>query len=176
MKDYHNRVKNILAGGVHYSFRLPWEETPIYFVKSKNSTLWDMDGNEYLDFYARFGASIIGHGNQEYSEKLKEVIDLVLCVSHSDLDAETLEIIAKYIPSAESIRFGLSGTEIIQNALRLARAWTNKNRFIRFEGHYHGNADNIIGGKADSNYIPHDFPGDFKQTAGRALGALEEQS
>lgn len=179
MKEYHDRVKKYLAGGVHYNFRLPWEETPIYFSRSQNSTLWDMDGKQYLDFYARFGASIIGHGNKEYSERLKETIDRILSVSHSDLDAETVEIIAKCIPSAELIRFGLSGTEVIQNALRLARAWTGKNRFIRFEGHYHGNADNIMGGrirKDENNYIPYDYPGDFKQTDGRAQKVLENQS
>jgi glutamate-1-semialdehyde 2,1-aminomutase len=176
MSHYNQRVKQLLPGGVHYNFHLPWEETPLHFVKSLNSMLWDMNGKQYLDFYARFGALIVGHQNQEYNESLKEVIDRVLCVSHCDLDAETLEIIAKHIPSAEMIRFGLSGTEMIQNALRLARAWTGKNRFIRFEGHYHGNADNIMGGKRGNNYIPHDFPGDLRGTAGRAFGSLENQS
>jgi glutamate-1-semialdehyde 2,1-aminomutase len=177
LKSFRERVKKLLPGGVHYNFHLPWEETPIHFVKSKNSRLWDMDGNQYLDFYARFGAMIVGHSNYEYGECLKETIDRVLCVSHSDIDIETLELMAKYIPSAEMIRFGLSGTEIVQNALRLARAWTGKNRFVRFEGHYHGNADNIMGGKAHRpSYIPVDFLGDLKGTMGRAEGALETQS
>lgn len=177
MKNYHERVKKFLPGGVHYNFHLPWEETPIHFVKSKDSYVWDMDGKQYLDFYARFGAMIVGHGNQEYSENLKETIDRILCVSHCDIDAEALELIAKYVPSAEMIRFGLSGTEIVQNALRLARAWTGKNRFIRFEGHYHGNADNIMGGKAsEKSFIPCDFSGDLKGTIGRAHGSFETQS
>jgi glutamate-1-semialdehyde 2,1-aminomutase len=179
MKQYQERVKKILPGGIHYNFRLPWEETPIHFSKGSKSMLWDMDGKQYLDFYARFGAMIIGHGNKEYNEQLKETIDRILCVSHCDMDAETLELISKHIPSAEMIRFGLSGTEIIQNALRLARAWTGKQSFVRFEGHYHGNADNIMGGKIkghDKDYIPSDFPGDFKGTAGRGTGLLENQS
>lgn len=178
MKEYNKRVKELLPGGIHYNFHLPWEETPIHFVKAENSLLWDMDGNEYLDLYARFGSLIIGHGNQEYNESLKEMIDRVLSVSHCDLDAEALELIAKYIPSAEMIRFGLSGTEIVQNALRLARAWTGKNRFVRFEGHYHGNADNIMGGRAPRNGepIPTDYAGDLKGTAGRAIDSLESQS
>ncbi len=178
MKKYNQRVKKLLPGGVHYNFRLPWEETPIHFVKAKESRVWDMDGNEYLDLYARFGALIVGHGNKEYSESLKETIDRVLSVSHCDMDAEALELIAKFIPSAEMIRFGLSGTEIVQNALRLARAWTGKNRFVRFEGHYHGNADNIMGGRSPKNGvpIPSDFIGDMKGTAGRARDSLESQS
>ena len=180
MKTYQERVKRLLPGGIHYNFRLPWEETPIHFERSSNSSVWDMNGKQYLDFYARFGASIVGHGNKEYSDSLKDVIDRILCVSHSDIDAEVLEIISSHIPSAEMIRFGLSGTEIIQNALRLARAWTKKNYFVRFEGHYHGNADNILGGKVDesgrSNFSPQEFQGDFKGTDGRAIGSLENQS
>jgi len=178
MKAYNEKVKKRLPGGVHYNFHLPWEETPIHFVKAERSRVWDMDGNEYLDLYARFGAQILGHGNAEYSEALKETIDRVLSVSHCDMDDEALEQIAKFIPSAEMIRFGLSGTEIVQNALRLARAWTGKNRFIRFEGHYHGNADNIMGGKANNlnNPIPLDYIGDLKGTAGRATDSMESQS
>src|SRR5699024_3369820 len=129
------------------NFHLPWEETPIHFASAKGSRVWDMNGKEYLDLYARFGAQILGHGNAEYGNALKETIDRVLSVSHSDMDYQALEVISKHIPSAEMIRFGLSGTEIVQNALRLARAWTGKNRFIRFDGHYHGNYDNIMGGK-----------------------------
>jgi glutamate-1-semialdehyde 2,1-aminomutase len=179
MSTYHQRVRQILPGGVHYNFKLPWDETPLHFAKTKDSYVWDMEGKQYLDLSARFGALILGHGNSEYSESLKDTIDRVLAVNHCDMDAEALELISHHIPSAEMVRFGVSGTEIVQNAIRLARAWTGKNRFIRFEGHYHGNADNIMGGKArrqDVEPIPVDFVGDFKGTAGRAQGALETQS
>lgn len=177
MHSYQKRVREILPGGIHYNFRLPWEEVPLHFVKAKGSTVWDMNGKPYLDFYARFGALIVGHGHAEYNERLKDTIDRILCVSHWDMDAEVLEAIATHIPSSEMIRFGLSGTEIIQNALRLARAWTGKNCFVRFEGHYHGNADNIMGGRSFAHkgqFTPEDFSGDFKGTAGRALGSLEQ--
>lgn len=178
MDLYNQRVKKLLPGGVHYNFNLPWEETPIHFIKGKNSRVWDMNGREYLDLYARFGAVIIGHGHEEYNETLKATIDRVLSVSHCDMDAEALELIAKFVPSAEMIRFGLSGTEIVQNAIRLARAYTGKNRFIRFNNHYHGNADNIMGGKVmDSSCpVPVDYIGDMKGTAGRAVEILENQS
>lgn len=178
MQEYHERVKKILPGGVHYNFNLPWEEMPLHFIKTKGSHVWDMDGNEYLDLYARFGAMILGHGNEEYSEMLKECIDRVLCVSHCDFDAEALELINCFVPSAEMVRFGLSGTEIVQNALRVARAYTGRNKFIRFDNHYHGNADNIMGGKIKdiSNPVPSDYAGDSKGTKGRADNILESQS
>ncbi|HFC12466.1 MAG TPA: aminotransferase class III-fold pyridoxal phosphate-dependent enzyme, partial [Anaerolineae bacterium] len=178
MQTYNKRVKALLPGGVHYNFHLPWEETPIHFVKADQSRVWDMNGKEYLDLYARFGALIVGHNNAEYNAILKDTVDRVLSVSHCDMDAEALELIARFVPSAEMVRFGLSGTEIVQNALRLARAFTGKNRFVRFVGHYHGNADNIMGGKAprQGDPIPSDYIGDLKGTAGRAKGSLESQS
>lgn len=178
MQLYHEKVKKYLPGGVHYNFNLPWEESPLHFVNTKGSRVTDMNGKEYLDLYARFGAMIVGHGNEEYNNILKDTIDRVLCVSHCDMDLEVLELINKFVPSAESIRFGLSGTEIVQNALRVARAYTGKNRFVRFENHYHGNSDNIMGGKAkDSSFpVPVDYFGDSKGTAGRAKDCMESQS
>lgn len=178
MQIFNEKVKKYLPGGVHYNFNMPWEEKPLYFTNTKGSHVYDMDGNEYLDLYARFGAMIVGHGNEEYAESLRDAIDRVLCVSHCDMDLEVLELINKFVPCAESIRFGLSGTEIVQNALRLARAYTGKNRFIRFDNHYHGNADNIMGGKKKNKEypVPVEYFGDYKGTAGRAKDCLESQS
>ena len=67
MMQYNQRVKQWLPGGVHYNFHLPWEETPLHFKHASRSRVTDMNGNEYLDLYARFGALIVGHGNEEYN-------------------------------------------------------------------------------------------------------------
>lgn len=177
-RRYHRRVKRLLPGGVHYNFNMPWEEVPLHFTGGERSRLYDMDGNEYLDLYARFGAMILGHAEEEYTKALEDAMRRVLCVSHCDFDADALELMNAHIPSAEMVRFGLSGTEILQTALRLARAATGRNRFLRFENHYHGNADNIMGGRvADPGHpVPTDFKGDYKGTAGRAAGVMAEQS
>ncbi|WP_240643861.1 aspartate aminotransferase family protein [Antribacter gilvus] len=176
--QYHERLKQVLPGGVHYNFNMPWEEVPLHFVDGRGSRLTDMDGNEYLDLYARFGAMILGHAHEEYLDALQDAVRRVLCVSHTDADADALELMAAHIPSAEMIRFGLSGTEILQTALRLARAYTGRNRFLRFENHYHGNADNIMGGRVTDpqNPVPVDFKGDYKGTAGRATNVMADQS
>ena len=165
MENYYNMVKKYLPGGVHYNFNLPWEERPLFFKDTRDSRVIDIDGNEYLDLYARFGAMILGHKNKEYIEAIKESIDRVFCVSHSLYDEVVLEKIVNIIPSAEMVRFGLSGTEMVQNAIRLARAYTRRDKFIRFINHYHGNADNIMGGKQDKiTSHPRDYRGDFKGT------------
>ena len=173
MDKYYEDVKKHLPGGVHYNFNLPWEEHPLFLKDTNGSRVTDIDGNEYLDLYARFGAMILGHKNREYIDAVKVAMDNIFCVSHSLYDRCVPETIAKNIPSAEMIRFGLSGTEIVQNAVRLARAYTNRDKFIRFVNHYHGNADNIMGGKSDKNTSsPKEYKGDYKGTLGREVGAF----
>lgn len=166
--DYNRKLKQFLPGGVHYNFHVPWEETPLHFVKGEGSFLWDMDGNKYLDYYAKFGAMLLGHNNVEYNTELKKWVDKISAVNHCDIDVEVCELLSHYIPSAEQVRFGLSGTEVVLNALRLARAYTGKNKFIRFDGHYHGNADPILGGKSvDESYTPVEYKSDYRGTKGR---------
>src|SRR5690606_35438736 len=81
-RRYHRRVKRLLPGGVHYNFNMPWEEVPLHFTGGERSRLYDMDGNEYLDLYARFGAMILGHAEEEYTKALEDAMRRVLCVSH----------------------------------------------------------------------------------------------
>ncbi|RPF22278.1 aspartate aminotransferase family protein [Myceligenerans xiligouense] len=175
---YHDRVKQILPGGVHYNFNMPWAEVPIHFSGGRGSRLFDVDGNEYLDLYARFGAMILGHSNEEYIEALSAAMRDVLCVSHTDFDADVLELMNQHIPCAEMVRFGTSGSEILQIAIRLARGHTGRNKFVRFENHFHGSYDNIMGGRVPdrSNPVPVDYRGDYKGTVGRAENVMADQS
>ncbi|GAA1848837.1 aspartate aminotransferase family protein [Myceligenerans crystallogenes] len=175
---YHERVRKILPGGVNYNFNMPWAEVPIHFSGGRGSRLFDVDGNEYLDLYARFGAMILGHSNEEYLDALSDAMRDVLCVSHTDFDADALELMNQHIPCAEMVRFGTSGSEILQIAIRLARGYTGRNKFVRFENHFHGSYDNIMGGRVPdrANPVPVDYRGDYKGTAGRAAGIMAEQS
>lgn len=177
-KAYNDNLREILPCGYHYNFRMSERKIPVHFTKGQGSRLWDIDGNEYLDLYCKSGAMILGHCNEAFNGALKEQIDKVLGVDLCDIDNEACRLLSKYIPSAEMIRFGLSGTEMIQNALRIARAYTNKNRFLRFEGHFHGNADNVLGGSTENydNPIPIDKGDGFSSTEGRAVRVLEDQS
>lgn len=172
------QLKNYLPGGVHYNFRYAGKDTVIPFNKGKGSRVWDLDGNEHLDLFCKFGALIVGHGNEEYNAKLMQYMNKVLSVDQCDLEGLVCERIIHYVPSAEMVRFGLSGTESVQNAIRLARAYSGKPKFVRFQGHYHGNADNIMGGRPQSaEYpIPVEYEEDFLGTDGRAPNILQDQS
>ncbi len=173
------QLKSYLPDGTHYSWSLPIDDLlEIPFVRGKGSRLWDVDGNEYLDLACKFGAMIVGHNNPRYNEALKQQVDTVLSVTNSGLESALCELLARHIPGAEMMRFGLSGTEIVQNAIRLARAYTGKNRFVRFAEHYHGSADNIFGGgvRDPAFPVPEDSQDDRFPAKGRAKNVLEDQS
>ncbi len=178
-KEYYKKTWDLLPGGAHYNFADPERALVVPFNKGRNSRVWDLDGNEHLDFFCKFGALFVGHHNEKYNKALLNYMEKVTSVDTCDLEYDVCSIMSNHIPCAEMIRFALSGTEAVQNALRLARAYTGKNRFIRFHGHYHGNADNVMGGrkKKDLSWpVPERFKGDMLDTQGRADNILEEQS
>ncbi|MFT5757027.1 MAG: trans-AT polyketide synthase/acyltransferase/oxidoreductase domain-containing protein [Alteromonadaceae bacterium] len=178
-KEYYKKTWDLLPGGSHYNFADPERSLVIPFNKGRGSRVWDLDGNEHLDLFCKFGALFVGHHNQKYNESLMKYMNKVTSVDTCDLEFEVCETLTEHIPCAEMVRFGLSGTEAVQNALRLARAYTAKNRFIRFHGHYHGNADNVMGGRKRKDMswpTPETFKGDMMGTLGRADNILEDQS
>ncbi|HCP64515.1 MAG TPA: aspartate aminotransferase family protein [Hyphomonadaceae bacterium] len=156
---------------------------PSIFVESgQGQRVWDVDGKEWLDFAIAMGPGIWGHGCREYLDVIHAQLDKLLYVQsgacQSRLEVELAEKIVEHVPSAEHVRFHLSGSEAVQMALRLARAFTGKPKFVRFGGHYHGWLDNVIGGVVDpaANDLPYAAISDNDPfyTEGRAEHALEE--
>jgi len=173
------RVKRYLPGGVHYNYYDPGGmiEKTVAFQKGRGARVWDLDGNEYLDMFCKFGALIVGHHNPRYNEALLDCIKSVVAVDNCHLESEVCEMLVRHIPCAEMVRFGLSGTESIQNAIRLARGHTGKQKFVRFIAHYHGNADNIMGGEIKDPQYPSPTPGNSTlDTEGRDPEILQRQS
>ncbi|MRI01274.1 aminotransferase class III-fold pyridoxal phosphate-dependent enzyme [Kriegella sp. EG-1] len=141
------RSKKVLAGGVSSEFRKFNHPHALFYDHSEGVYTYDVDGNKYLDFTLSQGPMIVGHSHphvlkrvHEYSEKGQ------LFAGQHILEIELAEKLNKHIPSAELMRFCLDGSTAIQTALRVARAKTGKNKFIRFEGHYHGWLDNVSWG------------------------------
>ncbi|WP_340621172.1 PfaD family polyunsaturated fatty acid/polyketide biosynthesis protein [Xenorhabdus siamensis] len=178
-KGFYKKCWDLMPGGSHYNFGDPERPLVIPFNRGERSRVWDLDGNEHLDLFCKFGALLVGHHNEAYNSSLIEYMNKVISVDTCDLEVDVCETMVKHIPCAEMVRFCLSGTEAVQNALRLARAFTGKNRFIRFHGHYHGNADNIMGWrkKQDLTYpVPEQFKGDLLDTLGRDPKVITDQS
>ena len=177
-KSYNRRLKKVVPGGVHYSFRMPWESRSLHLVQGQGSRVWDLDGNEYLDLCAKFGANILGHNDERYVGRIGEALASISSANLGSSDCEAAEMVCELVPGAEMVRFSLSGTDAVQSALRLARGFTGKNRFIRFFTHYHGNADNVLGGVVGelAHPVPVEVPGDPTDTEGKARNIIQEQS
>lgn len=168
------KEKRILPGGCHFNFHGTKMVPNIIFKEGNGSRLWDVDGNEYLDLYAKSGTMILGHSNQKFIETMKQAMYRIVSVNDTQDTIKAIERIQYCFPDMEMLRFGLSGSEVIQNALRVARGYTNRQKIVRFKGHFHGSADNILGNQADENGKPYDDLTEVNSTEGRYLGALQE--
>ena len=127
---------------------------PIWLTHGKGAHLWDVDGNEYFDYMSGLGAGILGYGNADLVAAAKDQMERMPHLDAARRHPEEIllaEKIIQHVPSAEKVRYLLSGTEAVQLVLRLARAHTKRNLFIRFDGHYHGWVDNVFGGGVDPN-------------------------
>jgi glutamate-1-semialdehyde 2,1-aminomutase len=125
---------------------------PLYVARGAGPRKWDVDGNEYVDYFGGHGALLLGHGHPAVVEALQHQIPLGthLGASH-ELEVRWGELVQKLVPCAERVRFTSSGTEASHLALRLARAHTGKPKVVRFLGHFHGWHDQVAAG-ASSHY------------------------
>lgn len=141
------RSKKSLAGGVASEFRKYNHPHALFYSHAAGSKIYDVDGNEYLDFTLSQGPMILGHNHPHVTKRVEDYAKLgQLYAGQHILEVELAEKLQKIIPSAELMRFCLDGSEAVQTAFRLARAKTGKNKFLRFEGHYHGWLDNVAWG------------------------------
>lgn len=141
------RAKQVIAGGVSSEFRKYNHPHAIFYDRAQGSRIWDIDGNEYLDFTLSQGPMILGHSHPEVLQAVTEYSATGQMFAGQHLrEVELAELLQRLIPSAELMRFCLDGSEAVQTAFRVARARTGRRKFIRFEGHYHGWLDNVAWG------------------------------
>lgn len=141
------RAKKVLASGVSSEFRKYNHPHALFYTHGKGSRIFDVDGNEYLDFTLSQGPLILGHSHPEVMKAVAAYSGMgQLFAGQHIREIELAEKLHELIPSAELMRFCLDGSEAVQTAFRVARAKTGKNKFLRFEGHYHGWMDNVCWG------------------------------
>lgn len=139
-----NRSKKVLAGGVSSEFRKYNHPHAIFYTHGKGSRIYDVDGNEYLDFTLSQGPLILGHSHPKVLQAIHDYSEKGQLFAGQHIgEIELAERLQEMIPSAEMMRFCLDGSEAVQTALRVARAKTGRQKFLRFEGHYHGWMDNV---------------------------------
>jgi len=144
------RAQRSIASGVSSGIRKLEQPVPLYFTHGKGSRLWDVDGNEYVDFLIGQGALLYGHAPEGLADALSaQARRGTHWAAQSELEIDVAERIQAMIPSAELVRFNNSATEVVSAAFRLARAQTGRPLILRFEGHYHGWADEGLVGFAN---------------------------
>lgn len=118
---------------------------PIFMERGQGSKIYDIDGNEYIDYVLSWGPLILGHSHPEVVEELKKVAETGTSFGTPTLlENELTKLIIDRIPSMEIIRMVNSGTEATMSALRLARGYTGRNKILKFEGCYHGHGDSLL--------------------------------
>jgi glutamate-1-semialdehyde 2,1-aminomutase len=123
---------------------------PLYFARGSGPNLWDVDGNHYLDFQLGQGALLYGHAPAGMAQAIGAQAKLgTHWAAQSELEIEVAERVQSMLPSAELVRFNNSATEVVLAAFRLARAHTGRKLILKFEGHYHGWADEGLVGFAN---------------------------
>jgi glutamate-1-semialdehyde 2,1-aminomutase len=150
----HTRAAALLPNGVTHLTRY-LEPYPIYVTRAAGSSKWDADGNQYIDYFGGHGALILGHNHPLVVDAVSKQLTLGSHYGAShELEIEWAELIHEMVPSAERVRFTNSGTEATHLALRLARAYTGKNKIVRFAGHFHGWHDHVAFPQGGADGIP----------------------
>lgn len=176
-RQLFERACESMAGGVSSHFRLGGSPHPLFFNRSKGSRIYDVDGNEYLDFTLSQGPMILGHSHPAVIERVCEELTLgQLYAGQHLLELELAEKLKSLIPCAELIRFSNSGSESVQAALRIARGFTGRKKYVKFEGQYHGWFDNVLISQRPSKDKAGDFslPEKTLETQGQSEGVLDE--
>jgi glutamate-1-semialdehyde 2,1-aminomutase len=143
-EHYHELAQARIAGGVNSNVRLR-AVPPICFSSGKGARLTDLDGNVYLDYALGMGPNILGHAPPAVVDEVARTLTLgQLFAGQQTLELKLAEALGNCVSSAELVRIGLSGSEMVQAAMRVARAFTGRSEIVKFEGHYHGWFDNIF--------------------------------
>ena len=146
--EIFKKAEKYIPGGVNSpvrAFKSVNRKAPIFACKGKGARVWDEDGNEYIDFICSWGPMILGHNAEVVMNGVREAIEHGSSFGlPTKMEVELAELITKCCPSIEKVRLTTSGTEATMSAVRLARAYTNRNKIVKFEGCYHGHSDALL--------------------------------
>ncbi len=176
-RQLYATAKQYIPGGVNSPAR-SWRAVggePLFIAKGKGSRVWDADGNEYIDYVCSWGPLIAGHAHPEVVAAVRAAAENGMSFGAPTEAENTLaRMVVEAVPSMELARFVSSGTEAAMSALRLARAFTGRDKIIKFEGGYHGHADALLVA-AGSGATAHGVPDSAGVTASFARDTLVAQ-
>ncbi|MFJ8604487.1 aspartate aminotransferase family protein [Streptomyces shenzhenensis] len=163
-----NRAKAVTTGGVTAAGRFnPVLGRPYYFERGDGCRLWDIDGNEYIDFSSSNGASMLGFNHPAINEAAQKAIELgTITTQETEYHIELAERLTRILPGAERVRFSNTGTEATMAAVRIARAHTGREKILKFDGHFHGMHDYVLFNAHTPERVYEHFVPSFPDSAG----------
>lgn len=175
-KVLFERAQHSIPGGVNSPVRAfkGVGGTPLFIEKAKGAYLFDVDGNQYIDYINSWGPMILGHAYEPVVKAIQEKAAFSTSFgAPTELEVEMAELIKKMAPNVDLIRMVSSGTEACMSAVRLARGYTGRNKIIKFEGCYHGHADCFLvkGGSGMATFNIQAVPGVTSGVASDTLTA-----
>src|SRR5699024_8853728 len=186
-EQLHNEAQKHIVGGVNSpsrAYKGVGGGVPLYMEHADGAYFWDVDGNKYIDYLAAFGPIITGHAHPHITKAITEQAQNgVLYGTPTKLENILAQKLKAAIPSLEKVRFVNSGTEAVMTTIRVARAYTKRNKVIKFSGCYHGHFDAVLVeagsgpatlGTPDSAGIPEDVARDVITVPFNDSHALEE--
>ncbi len=171
------RAKRVLPGGVNSPVRAfrAVGGTPPFITKGKGCRIWDLDGNEYVDFVGSWGPLILGHSYEPVLDAVEKAMRNGLSFgAPTAIEVDVAELLVSMVPNIEMVRMVNSGTEAVMSALRVARGVTGRDKIIKFEGCYHGHSDAMLVG-AGSGALTQGEPNSKGVTRGAAGDTLTAQ-
>lgn len=146
--QYYNEALQYIVGGVNSpsrSYQAVGGGTPIFMERAQGAYFWDVDGNRYIDYLGAYGPIITGHAHPHITEAIKKQAGRgVLYGTPTYQEVQFAKMLQEAIPSLEKIRFVNSGTEAVMTTIRVARAYTQRDKIIKFSGCYHGHSDLVL--------------------------------
>lgn len=150
-KAYFQQAKKVIPHGVNSNFRYWGEDDTLVIERGQGPYIWDMDGKRYIDYRLAFGPVILGHAHPAVNQQVQEAIqNAILFAWTTPQEIQVAEMICR-MTGVEKVRLTNTGTEATFHALRIARAYTGREKFIKFEGQYHGMIDYFMFGTASSS-------------------------
>ncbi|MCU9962410.1 Glutamate-1-semialdehyde 2,1-aminomutase [Bacillus licheniformis] len=146
-KAAFEEAQRVMPGGVNSPVRAfkSVNMDPIFMERGKGSKIYDIDGNEYIDYVLSWGPLILGHSNEKVVKEIQKAAEHGTSFgAPTELETELAELVIDRVPSIEIVRMVSSGTEATMSALRLARGYTGRNKIVKFEGCYHGHGDSLL--------------------------------
>jgi glutamate-1-semialdehyde 2,1-aminomutase len=167
--QFFARAQSVIPGGVNSPVRAfrNVDGNPFFVDRAKGARIWDVDGNEYIDYVGSWGPAILGHTPNVVIDAIRDAAKRGVSFGIPNrLEVEMAELICDWMPSIEKVRMVNSGTEATMSSIRLARGFTSRDKIVKFDGCYHGHSDGLLvksgsgaltHGRPDSAGVPRSF-------------------